>query len=183
MNLHEWVIGYGSPMKQPKPNVNMKVTSKVEFTNIKCTSLDKTFSEFEYCHLKSVNRSYKYFSTKVKLHKIPITSVKVNVALLKRLNGYKPFLYNITFDACKFMASKNRNPVISFFYSMIGSHSNMNHNCPYNHDLIWDKITINDINHHFLELLPFPEGDYSVYAAWYAYGILRADIQIFGTLS
>ncbi|EDW39227.1 GL13981, partial [Drosophila persimilis] len=49
------------------------IASKVEFTNIKCTSLDKEFDDFEYCYLKSVNRTYKYMSLKVNLYKIPIT--------------------------------------------------------------------------------------------------------------
>ncbi|XP_022228667.1 uncharacterized protein LOC111078351 isoform X4 [Drosophila obscura] len=46
--------------------VSYEVASKVEFTNIVCTSLDKEFSEFEYCYLKSVNRTYKYVSVKSK---------------------------------------------------------------------------------------------------------------------
>jgi len=49
----------------------------VEFTNVKCTSWDKKFDDFEYCHLKSVNRSFKYLSLKVNLFKVPITKVKV----------------------------------------------------------------------------------------------------------
>jgi len=49
----------------------------VEFTNVQCETLDKDFSLFEYCYLKSVNRSYKYVSLKVKLLKIPVTKIKV----------------------------------------------------------------------------------------------------------
>lgn len=42
-----------------------------------CNSLDKQFSDFEYCYIKWVNRSYKYVSIKAKLFKTPITKVKV----------------------------------------------------------------------------------------------------------
>ncbi|XP_068150961.1 uncharacterized protein [Drosophila tropicalis] len=161
----------------------MQVSSKFELTNIKCTSLDKTFSEFEYCYLKSVNRSYKYFSLKVNLHKIPITNVSVNFSLMKRLSRYKPFLYNITIDACKYHASRNKNPVARFFHSQFEPYSNMNHTCPFKNDLIVDKVTISTLNHHYSELLPFPEGDYALFTSWYAYGINRADVKVYASLS
>jgi len=53
----------------------------MEFTNIKCTSLDKNFDEFEYCRLKSVNRTFKYISLKVNLYKLPVTKVKVRLQI------------------------------------------------------------------------------------------------------
>lgn len=64
-------------VKGESNNIYFQISSKVDFTNLKCTSFDPEFNEFEYCHLKSVNRSFKYLSLKVKLHKIPVTKVKV----------------------------------------------------------------------------------------------------------
>ncbi|KAH8328204.1 hypothetical protein KR067_006042, partial [Drosophila pandora] len=151
----------------------------VEFKNIICTSLDKTFSDFEYCYLKSINRTFKYFSLKVNLFKVPVTSVTINLALYKRFNGYKPFLYNITVDACKFLQKKKTFPVALYFYEFLREASNMNHSCPYNHDLILEKLTAEQINHHLTTVLPFPEGDYMLKIHWYAYGINRATFQIF----
>jgi len=37
-------------------------TSKLEYTNIICTSLDTNFSTFDYCYIKPINRTYKYIS-------------------------------------------------------------------------------------------------------------------------
>lgn len=121
-----------------------------EFTNLKCIPLDTTFCSFEYCLLKSVNRSYKYGSLKVKLLQLPVDKVKVclvfikskcfiiylnllqlNLALYKRLNGYKPFLYNVTIDGCKFLQNRNSSPVAAFIWNLFGPYSNMNHTCPY----------------------------------------------------
>ncbi|KPU73991.1 uncharacterized protein Dana_GF27850 [Drosophila ananassae] len=160
-------------------NTKLQVKPAVEFRNIICTSLDKTFSDFEYCYLKSINRTYKYFSLKVNLFKVPITSVTVNLALYKRFNGYKPFLYNITVDACKFYKNKKSFPVALYFYELWREVSNINHSCPYNHDLILEKLTTDKMNHHLTTVLPFPEGDYMVQMHWYAYGINRATFQIF----
>nr|XP_044248954.1 uncharacterized protein LOC123002679 [Drosophila takahashii] len=137
-----------------------KVHSLVEFTNIKCESLDKTFCDFEYCHLKSVNRSFKYYSLKVNLFQLPITSVQVNMELFKGGNGYHPFLYNATLDACKFLKNQKSNPVVGYFYGFLKPFSNMNHSCPYNHDLVVDKITTEFVNNQITKVLSFPEGQY-----------------------
>nr|XP_044251830.1 LOW QUALITY PROTEIN: uncharacterized protein LOC108065046 [Drosophila takahashii] len=164
------------------PN-GVKVNSLIEFTNIKCASVDKDFSDFEYCRLKSVNRTYKYFSLKVILFKTPITSVKVNLGLYKLGNGYKPFLYNITVDACKFLKNQKSNPVALYFYNWFKIYSNMNHSCPYNHDLVVEQVSTEYINYQMTNILPFPEGKYMVKMNWIAYDINRAVFKIYYILS
>ncbi|KAH8384226.1 hypothetical protein KR200_003627, partial [Drosophila serrata] len=156
---------------------------KMEFTNIKCTSLDTEFDDFEYCLLKSVNRTYKYMSLKVNLYKTPINFVKVNFALLKRFNGYKPFLYNISVDACKVLKNPKSNPIFGYFHSLFRSYSNMNHTCPFNEDLIVDKLSVDFINHKFTQVLAFPPGDYLFHSKWIANNINRAEVNVYATLS
>nr|XP_044251831.1 uncharacterized protein LOC108065048 [Drosophila takahashii] len=159
------------------------VNSLIEFTNIKCESPDKEFSNFEYCRLKSVNRTYKYFSLKANLYKTPVTDVRVNLALYKFENGYKPFLYNITYDACKFMKNKKSNPVALYFYNFFKERSNVNHTCPYNHDIVVEKISTEFVNHQMTNVLPFPEGKYMFKMDWMAYDIKRAVFKIYILLS
>ncbi|XP_070142634.1 uncharacterized protein [Drosophila kikkawai] len=161
----------------------VKISSKFEFTNVECISLDKTFDDFEYCFLKSVNRTYKYLSLKVNLFKTPITKVKVNVALFKRLNGYRPFMYNITVDACRFLKNTNSNPLAMYFWEFFKPYSNMNHTCPFDHDLILDKLAVSFVNNRVTTVLPFPEGAYMLETHWMAYDIDRAVVKIYGTLS
>jgi len=183
--------------------------------------VDSSFSTFEYCFLKSVNRTYKYGSLKVNLHQLPVDKVKVcrwtyiftdrlydfplylqlNLALYKRLNGYKPFLYNITIDACKFIVNRNSSPVAAFIYNLFSPYSNMNHPCPYNvsphkintiydlivrpfqHDVMVDKAPTSHLNQQLTNVLPFPKGDYGFFSIWYARGIKRAYVNVYGTLS
>ncbi|KRF98624.1 uncharacterized protein Dwil_GK28190 [Drosophila willistoni] len=109
--------------------------------------------------------------------------VHVNVAVLKRFNGYKPFLYNTTIDGCKCLASQKKNILHNFFYSFISQVSNLNHSCPYDHDIILDKLTIEFLNYQLVDVLPAPEGDYAVFTNWYSSGNSRAEIQVYGTLS
>ncbi|EDW38986.1 GL13843 [Drosophila persimilis] len=151
------------------------------YKNINCTSLDKEFCNFEYCYLKSVNRTYKYMSLKVNLYKIPIR--QVNFSLLKRFNGYKPFLYNITVDACKILKYPKSNPVFGWFHSLFSAHSNMNHTCPFDHDLVVDKLSADYINKQFTEVLPYPHGQYLFHSNWFANNVKRASVNVYGTLS
>ncbi|XP_043660346.1 uncharacterized protein LOC122624726 isoform X2 [Drosophila teissieri] len=152
-----------------------EVCSLVEFTNVKCESLDKDFALFEYCYLKSVNRTYKYCSLKVKLLKLPVTKVKVRFGLYQRLNGYKPFLYNMTIDACRFIKAQNPNPIALFFYNLFKEYSN--------HDVLLDKMPYHFINNKLTKVLPFPEGNYMFKMEWIAYDINRAVTEFFWSLT
>ncbi|KAH8349153.1 hypothetical protein KR084_009841, partial [Drosophila pseudotakahashii] len=154
-----------------------------EFTNLKCTSFDESFSSFEYCLLKSVNRTYKYGSLKAKLYKVPIHKIKVNFAIYRRLNGYKPFLYNVTVDGCKFMANQKYSPVATFIFNLFGPYSNMNHTCPFDHDIIVDKVPCSYLDQQLSFVLPFPKSAYGFFSDWYAYGIKRASVNAYGTLT
>ncbi|XP_017058105.1 uncharacterized protein LOC108099244 [Drosophila ficusphila] len=159
------------------------ISGHVEFTNFKCKALDQEFCNFEYCAIKAVNRSYKYLTAKVNLYKVPITRVKVSFGLYKRFNGYKPFLYNFTVDACKFLKNPKSNPVSFYFYEFFKQVSNMNHTCPFDHDIVVDKLTTENMSYRFTKVLSFPEGDYMVETHWIAYDITRAVVTIFLALS
>ncbi|XP_044250865.1 uncharacterized protein, partial [Drosophila takahashii] len=129
------------------------------------------------------NRTYKYLSLKVKLLKKPITKVKVNVALLKLLNGYKPFLYNLTVDACRFIKNPKANPIGNYIHSFFKDYSNMNHSCPVDHDIILEKLPIGHPNTQVTEVLPVPHGDYLYHSNWYAYDNNRATVNVYVTIS
>ncbi|KAH8247326.1 hypothetical protein KR038_002459, partial [Drosophila bunnanda] len=156
---------------------------KVEFTNIKCTSLDKDFTDFDYCFLKSVNRTYKYISLRAKLLKTPVTKVKVNIELQKRYNGYRPFLYNVTVDACRFLKNPQSNPIAKYLYGFFKNHSNMNHTCPFSEEIKVEKLPVHYMNQHVTDVLPFPKGDYLFRSNWIAYDINRAKVDVYFTLS
>ncbi|XP_068152611.1 uncharacterized protein [Drosophila tropicalis] len=146
--------------------------------------MDKLFCGFEYCYLKSINRTYKYASLKVNLFQIPVTNFSVNLAVLKWSNGYRPFHYNFTTDGCKFLGNvKTRNPVGKYFFDFISPYANVNHKCPFNHDIIIDKVPITHMDYQLTKLIPFPKADYLFETTWFAYGIKRGSLKIYGKLS
>ncbi|XP_017100819.1 uncharacterized protein [Drosophila bipectinata] len=161
----------------------LKISCKFEFTNVKCTSLDKDFSDFEYCYLKSVNRSYKFISIKANLFQTPITKIKVTATVYKRYNGYRPFMVNITVDGCRFLKGAKAAPVAEYMYGFFRTYSNVNHTCPFDHDIILEKLDANFMNYQVTKVLPVPEGDYLLETHWIPYEKDRAVIKVYGTIS
>ncbi|XP_017077346.1 uncharacterized protein LOC108112107 [Drosophila eugracilis] len=157
----------------------VNVQPLVEFTNIKCDAVDPNFCNFEYCYLKSVNRTYKYYSLKANLFKIPVTKIKVNFAIYKFANGYKPFLYNVTVDGCKFLRNPKSNPIAGYVYGFFKDRSNVNHSCPYDHDIVMDKLSTQFFNDRVTKILPFPEGKYLFQMNWMASNTIRAVFKLY----
>nr|XP_036668607.1 uncharacterized protein LOC108013366 isoform X2 [Drosophila suzukii] len=155
-----------------------------EFTNIKCTSADVKFVNYEVCRLKSVNRTYKYVSVKSRLFKLPITNATINISVFKRLNGYKPFLYNVSVDACRFLQVQKSNSVVKYLFNLFLTHSNVkNPNCPFNAYVTVDKLTTNFLNNQFTNVLPVPEGDYLFVFKWFSENIYRSSVKVYSTIS
>ncbi|XP_016987274.1 uncharacterized protein LOC108050222 [Drosophila rhopaloa] len=149
----------------------------IEFTNINCTTLDKEFCDFEYCYLKAINRTYKPLSLKVRLYKTPVTKFSINIYFHKRSNGLMPISHNITVDGCK-LISEMKNPLVSFLFGMFKAYSNINHACPYDHDIIVDKLPTQFVYQQFTGLWIFPEGEYVYDSNWIAYGKNRANVRV-----
>ncbi|XP_020811065.1 uncharacterized protein LOC110186292 [Drosophila serrata] len=163
--------------------IPLKADSRFEFTNVNCTSYEKQIIDYEYCYLKSINRTYKYLSGKIKLYEVPLSNIKVNFRLWKRFNGYKPFLYNITLDLCKFLVTPKSSPVANFIYESFVEYSNMNHSCPFKNELYVEKLPVDFMNHRFTKILPFPEGDYLFEFLWIRSRSLIASAKIYCTVS
>ncbi|KAH8288815.1 hypothetical protein KR054_010233, partial [Drosophila jambulina] len=161
------------------------ICSKIEFTNVKCNSKDRKFLEFEYCYIKSVNRSYKYISLKTRFHNLPINEFTASLQILRRFRSFMPITMNVTVDVCKFLTGKKTilNPMLDLFDDVSKKYTNLNHTCPYDHDLVINKLPTYYLNRHFTDVLPLPPGEYAFHSIWFNKGIDRATIEIYGTKS
>ncbi|XP_062127617.1 uncharacterized protein LOC133839980 [Drosophila sulfurigaster albostrigata] len=139
---------------------------------MECIATDKEYGKFDYCYLKSMNRTYKSASV--------LLLFQIALTVEKRLNGYKPFLYNISVAFCRYIRNPNPgNKVANFFYSLIKPYTNINHSCPFTGEIIVDKVPISFLNYKLTELLPFPEGDYRITAKMIVNAIKRTKIMIY----
>ncbi|KPU73079.1 uncharacterized protein Dana_GF27373 [Drosophila ananassae] len=100
-----------------------------KMTNVVCKSYNQSWVVFELCRLKAVGRD------KVVLNVIqnvlhPTNSIQVHLDVLKKANGFKPWVISTKLDACRFMRKKN-NPIATMILRFLADFSNINHTCPY----------------------------------------------------
>ncbi|XP_075159499.1 uncharacterized protein LOC142232734 [Haematobia irritans] len=147
------------------------VEKNVKFTNLQCELLDSSFASIKKCQLRALARDVVSLNLHVALHQLPVGNISFNGQLYHRGNGYRPFMYNDTIDFCSFVKKPSRNMIWKIIYEMFKPYTNINHSCPYNHDLIIDKWILKP---EMFELIPFPENDYMVEIQAAAYNVYRA---------
>ncbi|XP_060645506.1 uncharacterized protein LOC132784118 [Drosophila nasuta] len=87
--------------------------------------------------------------------------MEVHAQLLKKANGYKPWLIDVHFDVCSFL-NKNNHPFVKIVYGIFRPSSNINHTCPYVGPIIMKDLYLkpNSIP------LPMPSGEYCFIVKW-----------------
>ncbi|XP_034664406.1 uncharacterized protein LOC117898840 [Drosophila subobscura] len=132
-----------------------------KFTNFVCESYNKSWLVFHKCRLKAVSRNKVLLNLNgTVLH--PVNDISAHFRVFKRANGYKPWLFDVKFDACLYLKRRNH-PAVNIVYSLFTPFSNINHSCPYvGAMLVKDLYLIPD-----LMRLPVPTGDYLLSMQWY----------------
>ncbi|XP_023158871.1 uncharacterized protein LOC101450628, partial [Ceratitis capitata] len=133
------------------------IAAYIKFTNIKCIALDKSFVAFPQCELKALSRNQAALSMITKLSQLPVENIILNLDLYKRANGYRPFMYNLTMDFCQFMRNKKRIPFVKLLMDTLELYSNLNHSCPFDHNIIIKDMVLKAES---MKYLPAPNGDY-----------------------
>ncbi|XP_062133909.1 uncharacterized protein LOC133844093 [Drosophila sulfurigaster albostrigata] len=131
-----------------------------KFTNAVCESYNKSWVVINNCRLRAINRNKTVLNINITfLH--PCNDIFVAVQLFKRANGYKPWLFKATVDACQF-TRKSYNPTIILIYSLFKEFSNINHTCPYMGDQIIQGFYLRPE----ILRLPYPTGEYLLEMHW-----------------
>ncbi|BFG04185.1 uncharacterized protein DMAD_03210 [Drosophila madeirensis] len=126
--------------------------SNSRFTNLKCESYDESFAKFSSCKLNLLGRGRAGVNIRLEMFQLPITNVWMNWSMDRRYNGWRPLLYNVSKDV-------NSLSFEGLVINAIMTRSNVNHTCPYNHEVILDNLEFTD---DFLRNLPLPQGDYKI---------------------
>nr|XP_016927490.1 uncharacterized protein LOC108008212 [Drosophila suzukii] len=101
----------------------------VKMTNAVCKSYNKSWVAVHYCRLKAYSRNKTSLNINATFME-PAYHITLNLKMLKKASGYKPFLFDYTIDACEFMRRRNQ-PFAKIIWNMIKDVSTINHTCPY----------------------------------------------------
>ncbi|KAH8290981.1 hypothetical protein KR054_007626 [Drosophila jambulina] len=150
--------------------------SKSRFTNMQCLSFNESFAVFTKCKLNLLGRGRAGAEMYLKLLQLPVDNCWINWSIYRRYNGFRPFLYNVSTDFCQLLGNSN---VLSFqglVINAIMTRSNLNHTCPYDHDIILDNLEFND---EFLKNLPLPQGNYKIELGFATDKVWRVKVTMF----
>ncbi|XP_043645407.1 uncharacterized protein LOC122614814 [Drosophila teissieri] len=158
----------------------MAIRGLFEFNNVICLVRDRMFMDYEYCYLKSENRTYKYLSLKTKMFHLPIDNCQTRFQLRMRENRRMPYNFDFQVDSCKFMRER-KHVIANWAYQSFAGYSNMNHTCPYDHDIVVEKLPVQHLNKMVQSFIP--DGRYVMNATWVIAGIPRTDVVLYFTKS
>ncbi|XP_017081602.1 uncharacterized protein LOC108114927 [Drosophila eugracilis] len=147
--------------------------SRFRFTNFVCDSVDESWISVHKCRLKAVQRGKTTLSFDGTVLKT-VSTLKVHAQIFKRANGFKPWLYNITFDGCRFLRKPYEAPVVLVF-NLFKPFSNLNFTCPY-------KGPVRVIGFHIIGEqipVPLPSGEYLISIKWYLNKMLAISTSIY----
>jgi len=100
-----------------------------KMTNVVCTNLNESWINVTECRLRAINRNKTILNIYVNiLH--PVNNCGIEGQLFQKANGYKPWLYKVSIDACRFI-KKPYNPFAVLVFNLFKDFSNFNHTCPY----------------------------------------------------
>ncbi|KAH8311095.1 hypothetical protein KR044_004335, partial [Drosophila immigrans] len=131
-----------------------------KMTNAVCESRNKSWVIIENCRLHALQRNKTILNIVLNiLH--PSNSITMRMQIMKKANGYKPWVFDITFDACKFMKDKS-NKAVRVVYDLFKDYSTINHS--------FDKLS-----------LPLPTGEYLILISWSFYNRLQFVTNVYFT--
>ncbi|EDW01556.1 GH20390 [Drosophila grimshawi] len=117
-----------------------------------------------------------YFSLRYNLLKPITNNVSFHFQLMIRSNGWKPFMYGIDLEMCRFWKSRY-NAFGKLLFTLVDGHTNLNHTCPYmsEHFLSIDKVMNTDVSKK-LSGFPLANGFYALFTK-----VIFKNITIYGT--
>lgn len=101
----------------------------MKFTNAVCQSHNKSLIKIKECRIRAVSRYTNIFNF-YEIMLQPIYKMSVRVQMLKKANGYKPWLYDVSVDACEFLR-KPSNPFVILLVKQFKNFTNIfDQKCP-----------------------------------------------------
>ncbi|KAH8339613.1 hypothetical protein KR067_004721, partial [Drosophila pandora] len=150
------------------------VEVECKFKSLYCTLYDKDYGEFTICKLKAISRTVNSITMHYKQISV-VDKVMIRVEILKRANGWRPFLYDISVDMCDFLVKRN-NPILNIAFSLLKPYLNTNYSCPLkvNATIFCDKLEW-DLD-QFRVRFPIETGEYGLRMSFYYHNVLKLSI-------
>ncbi|KAH8274861.1 hypothetical protein KR044_000382, partial [Drosophila immigrans] len=128
----------------------------LRFTNLICHSTHPSKYSIQICRLKALQRNKIALNFNGTAH-YTVNKVTLDFQILKKANGYKPWLYNYHVDCCEYLKRHNH-PVLNIVTNILKEYTNSIHPCPFEGTQYINGLYLkpNSIP------LPLPTGEYGL---------------------
>ncbi|XP_034102105.2 uncharacterized protein LOC117566668, partial [Drosophila albomicans] len=131
-----------------------------KFSNAVCKSFNESWFLIHQCRIKAIKRNVNTLNFNGTVL-YPAYDIFVHLQVFKKANGYKPWLFNVTVDGCRFIKRPN-SPFAMLIFNLFKDFSNFNHSCPY----MGPQLVKGFYLRHELLKLPLPSGEYLLAITW-----------------
>ncbi|XP_059221457.1 uncharacterized protein LOC131996047 [Stomoxys calcitrans] len=122
----------------------------------RCDTQDPEAARFDLCQLTPDSVHVPRLFVTIRLLKVPVTSIKMGIMIGFASIQSMPLIDN-TWDLCAYLAEPKRFKSFGRLFEYLAPFSNINHTCPYNHDIYVTNFTITR-----RAIMPLPNGRYAI---------------------
>ncbi|KPU75670.1 uncharacterized protein Dana_GF12501 [Drosophila ananassae] len=138
---------------------------ETKFKSLHCTNYDESLGVILLCRIKAINRYRNSISIQFR-QKTTVNNVHMRLEFFKRANGWRPFLYNFTFNVCDFLKSRN-NMIIGLAYEYVRPYLPIgNYTCPFKKNHLLKCTDLEFDVEKFRLRFPIETGEYALQLSW-----------------
>ncbi|XP_075162661.1 uncharacterized protein LOC142235295 [Haematobia irritans] len=157
------------------PIIGVKRASVV-ITDIKCENFDHTYFKIKNCSLAGDSGNTRVINGCIQPLKTT-DNIWIKLVLMRKVRkSYQPFFLETTVNFCGFLKDHKHQIPWGIIYDRITVYTNINHSCPYNHDMILKDFKINTDDFAFV---PLPNGQYTFVMKVLDGKILKLKVQFY----
>ncbi|XP_059225910.1 uncharacterized protein LOC131997981 [Stomoxys calcitrans] len=146
---------------------------EVTIKSVTCKTHDANFSRFDLCEMAPTAKNIPGISLIIRFLRLPVTNIHFRYVVGR--TGSPPLIaLNNSWDLCAFLRNGKSSRALATLFKQIASFTNINHSCPFNHDVIIQKFAVPHGNPNFV----FFPGDYFAKVETTIDGIKRFTIDI-----
>ncbi|EDW47106.1 uncharacterized protein LOC6608356 [Drosophila sechellia] len=134
---------------------------EAKFKSLHCTNYDRSYGEILLCKIKAINRYRNSISIQFRQLRT-VNNVHMRLEFFKRANGWRPFLYNISFNLCDFLSKRN-NVIVSLGYEYLKPYIPItNYTCPFKKNHLIKCTDLEFDIEKFRVRFPIETGEYAL---------------------
>ncbi|XP_019895248.1 uncharacterized protein LOC109614278 isoform X2 [Musca domestica] len=153
--------------------IKLQSATTLVLRNLRCKAIDPDFVKFDICEATLDRRRRTSISITARLLQLPVRNCYVSVTFGLTAGTNVP-LFNGSWDGCAFLRNPRKYLAFNRMYNFLAPFTNINHTCPYNHDIILRNFTLWKVK----PIMALPEASYKFSSRYLVGSKHRASVDV-----